>query len=48
MFERLLARLPDLALAGDGPFPRRQANFITGIESMPVTFTPTRPTGGAD
>ena len=22
MFERLLARLPDLALAGDGPFPR--------------------------
>jgi cholest-4-en-3-one 26-monooxygenase len=48
MFERLLARLPDLALDGDGPFPRRQANFITGIESMPVTFTPTRPTGGAD
>jgi cholest-4-en-3-one 26-monooxygenase len=45
MFERLLARLPDLALADDGPFPHRQANFITGIESMPVTFTPAPPVG---
>ncbi len=43
MLDRLLTRLPDLDLAGPGPFPRRQANFITGIESMPVTFTPTSP-----
>jgi len=43
MFERLLARLPDLELSGDGPLPRRPANFITGIESMPVTFTPSAP-----
>jgi cytochrome P450 family 142 subfamily A polypeptide 1 len=47
MFEQLLDRLPDLALASDGPFPRRQANFITGLESLPVTFTPTAPLGAA-
>jgi cytochrome P450 family 142 subfamily A polypeptide 1 len=42
MFERLLARLPDLALAADpATLPRRRANFISGLESMPVTFTPT-------
>lgn len=40
MFERLLRRLPDLALATGGPVPRRESNFISGIESMPVTFTP--------
>jgi len=40
MFDRLLDRLPDLALAGDGPLPLREANFVSGIESMPVTFTP--------
>jgi cytochrome P450 family 142 subfamily A polypeptide 1 len=42
MFERLFARLPDLALAGPGPLPHRASNFISGLESMPVTFTPTR------
>ena len=45
MFERLLERLPDLAYAGDGPPPVRRANFITGFESMPVTFTPSAPSG---
>ncbi len=40
MFEELLARLPDLALVDDAPLPRRPSNFITGIESMPVRFTP--------
>ena len=40
---RLLERLPDLALAADAPPPLRQANFISGIEAMPVTFTPTAP-----
>jgi cytochrome P450 family 142 subfamily A polypeptide 1 len=42
MFERLFERLPDLALAGPGPLPHRPSNFISGLESMPVTFTPTR------
>jgi cholest-4-en-3-one 26-monooxygenase len=45
MFERLVARLPDLARRDDQPLARRQANFITGIEAMPVTFTPTAPVG---
>ena len=47
MFEQLFARLPDLTLAEPGPFPRRPSNFISGLASMPVTFTPTdrRPTG---
>jgi cytochrome P450 family 142 subfamily A polypeptide 1 len=25
--------------------PRRQANFISGIEEMPVEFTPSAPVG---
>jgi cytochrome P450 family 142 subfamily A polypeptide 1 len=37
MFDRLLRRLPDLARADDGPLARS----ITGVERMPVTFTPT-------
>ena len=34
MVDRLLARLPDLELAGDTP--PRAANFISGYEAMPV------------
>ena len=45
MFDRLLERLPDLALAGDGEPPKRAANFVSGYETMPVTFTPTAPVG---
>jgi cytochrome P450 family 142 subfamily A polypeptide 1 len=46
MFERLLARLPDLELANDSAsLPRRRANFISGLESMPVTFSPSKPIG---
>jgi cytochrome P450 family 142 subfamily A polypeptide 1 len=46
MFERLLARLPDLHLAVDAAeLPRRPANFISGIEQMPVEFTPSAPLG---
>ena len=46
MFERLLARLPDLRLAVDrSELPRRQANFISGFEEMPIEFTPTAPLG---
>ncbi len=44
MFEQLLTRLPDLELAGDpSTFPRRRANFISGLESMRVQFTPVAP-----
>jgi cytochrome P450 family 142 subfamily A polypeptide 1 len=39
IFERILARLPDLELAGDEPPPRA----LTGISSMPVRFTPSPP-----
>ncbi len=43
MFDRLLERLPDLALASDAELPKRAANFVSGYETMPVTFTPTAP-----
>ena len=42
MFERLLRRLPDLALVGDDPPPRT----INGVDAMPVRFRPTAPAGG--
>ena len=45
MFDELLRRLPDMALANDDPLPRRPSNFIAGLESMLVTFTPTKPVG---
>jgi cytochrome P450 family 142 subfamily A polypeptide 1 len=46
MVERLLARLPDLHLAVDrSALPRRAANFISGIDAMPVAFTPAAPLG---
>ncbi|MEY2569805.1 MAG: cholest-4-en-3-one 26-monooxygenase [Acidimicrobiaceae bacterium] len=38
MYEELLARLPDIELAG--PVVRTPSAFIRGIASMPVTFTP--------
>ena len=40
MFEQLLSRLPDMTLATDEPARNRPVNFIGGIESLPVTFTP--------
>ncbi|MFD4293477.1 cytochrome P450 [Rhodococcus sp. NPDC058505] len=43
MFERLLDRIPTMELAADGPLPRRPANFVTGIETMPVTFVASAP-----
>ena len=43
LFEELLVRLPDLEFANAEPLKRRPNNFITGIEEMPVRFTP----GGA-
>ncbi|MDP9237513.1 MAG: cytochrome P450 [Chloroflexota bacterium] len=38
MFEELLARLPDIELAG--PVQRLRSNFINGIKHMPVQFAP--------
>jgi cholest-4-en-3-one 26-monooxygenase len=39
MIRQVVERMPDLALAGE---PRRlRSDFINGIKSMPVTFTPT-------
>ena len=40
MFTELLRRLPDLELTTDDPLPRRASNFVSGLEAMPVTFTP--------
>jgi cytochrome P450 family 142 subfamily A polypeptide 1 len=40
MFEELLRRVPDVALASDAPPPLRPANFVVGIEQLPVRFTP--------
>ena len=47
MFTQLLQRLPDMRLADDSslPLPRRR-NFISGPESMPVRFSPTKPVRG--
>ncbi len=45
MQERLLQRLPDMRLASDADLPLRPANFVSGLERMPVVFTPTKPLG---
>jgi cytochrome P450 family 142 subfamily A polypeptide 1 len=45
MTEQVLARLPDLELAGDRPC--RASNLVSGIEKMPVRFRPTAPLGVA-
>ena len=47
MTERVLKRLPDLRLADDGDvLPLRPANFVSGLESMPMVFTPGKPVVG--
>jgi cholest-4-en-3-one 26-monooxygenase len=38
---KVLERLPDLALASTDALPLRAANFVSGLEKMPVVFTPT-------
>lgn len=44
MTERVLKRLPDLRLAkDDSTLPLRPANFVSGLEEMPVVFTPSAP-----
>jgi cholest-4-en-3-one 26-monooxygenase len=41
MIAEALRRLPGLELAAEEPLPRRASNFVSGLESLPVTFTPT-------
>jgi len=41
MFEELLRRLPGIELASEQHPPIRRANFVVGIESLPVRFPPT-------
>ncbi|MGI9164599.1 MAG: cytochrome P450 [Mycobacterium sp.] len=43
MLRKLLDRLPDLRLADGSALPLRPANFVSGLEKMPVVFTPTAP-----
>ncbi|MGK2867266.1 MAG: cytochrome P450 [Mycobacterium sp.] len=43
MLTKVLQRLPDLRLADENMLPLRPANFVSGLESMPVVFTPTAP-----
>jgi len=43
MLRSLLQRLPDLRLADDSALPLRPANFVSGVERMPVVFTPSAP-----
>ena len=43
MMRKLASRLPDLRLADDSPLPLRAANFVSGLERMPVVFTPSAP-----
>ena len=47
MFREVLARMPDLELAPGGDLPVRPSNFVSGLEAMPVRFTPTPATAGA-
>jgi cytochrome P450 family 142 subfamily A polypeptide 1 len=45
MFDRVIERLPDLALGDDHEPANRAANFVSGYEEMPVRFTPVAPVG---
>jgi hypothetical protein len=44
MAAKVLRRLPDLRLAADDEaLPLRPASFVSGLESMPMVFTPSSP-----
>jgi cytochrome P450 family 142 subfamily A polypeptide 1 len=45
MFDRILDRLPDLALVDSAEPASRAANFVSGYEEMPVRFTPVAQVG---
>jgi cytochrome P450 family 142 subfamily A polypeptide 1 len=47
MFREVLTRLPDLALADRAALEYRPSNFVSGLESMPVHFTPSTPNPSA-
>lgn len=40
MLSRVIARMPDLRLTDESRLPLRPANFVSGLEEMPVVFTP--------
>lgn len=40
LFEQVLKRMPDVQFASEAPLKRRPNNFITGIEEMPIQFSP--------
>ena len=44
MFEELLPRMADIQLAAPEPLRRRSSNFVSGLETLPITF---RPSSGA-
>ncbi len=43
MVRKVLERLPDLRLADENALPLRPANFVSGLDAMPVVFTPSKP-----
>ena len=43
MIGAVLKRMPDLRLADPDMLPLRPANFVSGLEAMPVVFTPGKP-----
>jgi cytochrome P450 family 142 subfamily A polypeptide 1 len=45
MFEELLRRFPDMELASSEEPPLRPANFVVGIERLPVRFSATHREG---
>jgi cytochrome P450 family 142 subfamily A polypeptide 1 len=45
MFEELLRRFPEMELVSDAAPPLRPANFVVGIEELPVRFPPSRREG---
>ena len=40
LFEELLRRMPDMQLATEDALPRRRGNFVLGLNTVPVTFSP--------
>lgn len=40
MLSKIIERMPDLRLADETRLPLRPANFVSGLEEMPVVFTP--------
>ena len=40
MLEQIVTRMPDLHRVDTAPVKRRDANFVSGIESLDIEFTP--------